>query len=490
MQILHQLRKDFDMEGSLDVVRSDLDLFSEAPVQRMIQKYQYEEIFSFNKPQTDGTITFHVRGSANQWIDLDDTYLMVKYKLQTHGEQDIANDGNTCVQTIEEPNLFHNLWSTVEMSINNTPIKSVVNPYPMRAYIENLLSTPDSGLHEKYVTEGFWKEKAGNFDHVVEDTVPHMDRSAWRNDVQNKNKAGNFDLAIQDTVNNVRTNSAWRKSVQNKNKASPEHVLCGKLAVDMWRQGRNIPPTHDLRLDLTKNRPQFYLRSSKDAGEEHKFIFISMKLIVKRVHLYDDAQADLDRAMKEAGTIKYPIRRVDVKSYAVGTGTKVFQENNIISGQIPHRVIIAMCDNDAMAGTYAKSPFNFKHYNIEELYLMFDGETYPSNMYRTSFANKDAVVPWLNLKRLVTPGQPFFNHTVTYDDFCAGGYTMWVVDMTADNKCAVAADYNNVRKHGDVRLSVRFGGQDGLANPINIVVYAEFENQIEIGQNRDLMQDY
>ena len=449
------------MEGSLDVVRSEMDLFSEAPLQRTIEKFQLEEIFSVNNVKTDGTITFHVRGAPNQWIDLDDTYLMIRYRVKTHDGNNIANQADTCIRTIEEPNLFHNLWSKVEMSIDSTPIKSVVNPYPLRPYIENLLTTPKDGLDEKYHAEGFYKEKAGDFDHDPENTVAR-----------------------------VKSQTSWRQEVQMKNKGSPQHVLYGKLAVDLWRQGRNIPPNHDLRLDLTKNRPQFYLRSKETGGEEHKLVLEEAKLIVKRVHLYDDTQANLDGAMAEAGVIKYPIRRVDVKTHAVGRGVKVFQENNIISGQIPSRVIIGMVDNDAISGSYDKSPFNFQHYKVEELYLHFNGEIYPSNMYRPSFTgNKDALVPWLNLKKLVTPGQPFFNHTISYEDFLAGGYTLWVIDMSQDNKCGVAADYNNVRLNGDVRLNVRFGG-DGLSDPITIVVFAEYENQIEVGRNRDVMQDY
>ena len=448
------------MEGPT-VVRSEFDLFSEAPLQRMVKKFQYEEVYSFNNVRTDGSITFQVRGSPNQWIDLDDTYLMVRYKMLTHDGAAIANADTTCIQTIEEPNLFHNLWSKVEMAINNTPIKSVMNPYPMRAYIENLLTTTESGLHEKAESEGFWKERSGS-----------------------------FDAAIQGTVANVRTNTPWRKNIQAKNNGSPEQVMCGKLAVDMWRQGRNIPPTHDLTLILTRSRPQLYLRSSENAGEEHQIQLLDVKLVLKKVQLYDDVQADLDRAMKDAGKIVFPIRRVDVKSYAVGTGTKVFQENNIISGQIPTRVIIGMVDNDAFSGSYAKSPFNFKHYDVEEMYLHFDGEIYPTNMYKTSFPNKDALVPWLNLKRLVTPGHPFFDHTISYEDFLRGGCTLWVFDMSQDNKCGVLADYNNVRQNGDVRLHVRFGAAQGLANPINIVIYSEFENQVEVASNRAVMHNY
>ena len=64
-----------------------------------------------------------------------------------------------------------------------------------------------------------------------------------------------------------------------------------------------------------------------------------------------------------------------------------------------------------------------------------------------------------------------------------------MVDLTQDNKCGQAGDYNNIKMTGDVRIYVRFGG-DGLTGPVNLVMYAEYENQIDIGRNKDLMIDY
>lgn len=446
----------------MDVVRTEFDLFSEAPLQRMVKSFKYDEAFPFNNVKTDSTVTLQVRGTPNEWIDLDDTYLQVKYKLLTHDGQNIANDGGTYIKTLEEPNLFHNLWSQVEMFINNKPVKSVVNPYPMRAYIENLLTTCEDGLPEKYETEGFWKEKAGN----------------------------SFDLAIQDTLANLGQNTPWRSDVQQKHKGSGEHILYGKLAMDLWRQGRNIPPNNDLKLVLTKNRPQFFLRSSMTAGQEHRLELEEVKLIVKRVQLYDDAQAKLDALIKKIGAIKYPIKRVEVISPNIARGTKVFQEN-ILHGQIPSRIILGFVDSDSFGGSYTKSPFNFKHYNIEEMYLHCNADVYPSNRYITNFTNKDALVPWLNMKRLVTPGLPFFNHTVSYQDFLDGGFTLWVFDMTQDNMCGVPADYNNIKQSGEIRLFVRFGGEQGLTQAVNIVIYGQFENQIEKGEDdNELTFDY
>jgi len=443
-----------------EALRIEFDLFRAPPLQRMVKNFKYEETFTGNNVKTDGTLTFRVKGSANQWIDLDDTYLLVRYKVVTHNEQKIANQAETIVKTFEEPNLLHNLWSQVEMAIQNVTIKSVVNPYPMRAYIENLLTTTPDGLQEMYESEGFWKEGGGT----------------------------KFDHAIQETAANIATNTPLRKKPQTLNKDSVERTLYGKLATDLWRQGRNIPPSHDLKLTLTKNRPQFYLRSSEVAGQEHKLQLEKVILVVKRVELYDDTQASLDKAMLEAGKIIYPIRRVDVKSHTIATGTKIFQES-IVSGQMPYRIILGFVDSDAYSGSYAKSPFNFKHYNIEELYLQCHGDMYPSNRYITSFNNRDALVPWLNLKRLVTAGHPFFNHTISYESYCNGGYTLWVVDLSQDNKCGQIMDYNNIKLDGDVRIHVRFGGE-GLANPVNLVMYAEFENLVEVDRNKALMVDY
>lgn len=450
------------MENTLNAVRTEFDLFSEAPLQRMVSKFKYDEVFPYNNVKTDSTVTLQVRGTPNEWIDLDDTYLEVRYKLVTHNGANIANEGNTYVQTLEEPNLFHNLWSQAEMYINNKPVKSVVNPYPMRAYIENLLTTCKDGLPEKYQTEGFWKERAG----------------------------ANFDLAVQGTLVNLAGTTPWRSDVQQKHKGSREHVLYGKLAMDLWRQGRNIPPNNDVKLVLTQNRPQFFLRSSMTAGEEHKLQIEEVKLVVKRVQLYDDAQAKLDDLMETAGVIKYPIKRVQLIGPNIARGSKVFQEN-IMHGQLPSLIVIGLVDGDAFGGSYTKSPFNFKHYSIEEMYLHCNSETYPTNRYITNFTNKDALVPWLNLKRLVTPGNPFFNHTISYEDFCNGGYTLWVFDMTQDNKCAVGADYNNIKQSGEIRLFVRFGGDNGLTEAVNVVIYAEFENQIEKGEDdNELTFDY
>jgi len=449
------------MGDELHAIRTEFDLFTEAPLQRMVKRFQYEEVFTQNNVTKDGTLTFQVNGTSNQWIDLDDTYLMVKYRLLTHDGADIANLGDTVVTTFEEPNLLHNIWSQVEMAIDNVSLKAVVNPYPMRAYIENLMTTSPDGLQEMFESEGFWKEGSGT----------------------------KFDHAVQNTLGNIATNTPLRRGPQTRNKGSAVRTLYGKLSTDLWRQGRNIPPSHDLKLVLTKNRPEFYLRSSETAGQEHKLQIEKVILVVKRVELYDDAQASLDKAIRDAGKIIYPIRRVDVKSHVIASGTKIFQENLIVSGQIPTRIIIGFLDSDSFAGTYAKSPFNFKHYDIEELYLQSHGEIYPSNRYITSFNDKDALVPWLNLKRLVTPGHPFFNHTVNYNSFCEGGYTLWVIDLSQDNKCSQAADYNNIKMNGDVRINVRFGGA-GLATPVNLVMYAELENQLELGRSRDLMMDY
>ena len=63
--------------------------------------------------------------------------------------------------------------------------------------------------------------------------------------------------------------------------------------------------------------------------------------------------------------------------------------------------------------------------------------------------------------------------------------TLYGFDLTADLS---EDDHFNLAKDGTVRVDVKFSV--ALANTINVVVYAEFENILEIDRNRNVIFDY
>ena len=71
----------------------------------------------------------------------------------------IAADEQNFRRTVVETQLIHSLWSSVEVKINNTSIRSHVYHYGFKAYLDMLLSTSKQDQESLATTTLFEKEK-------------------------------------------------------------------------------------------------------------------------------------------------------------------------------------------------------------------------------------------------------------------------------------------------------------------------------------------
>ena len=67
----------------------------------------------------------------------------------------------------------------------------------------------------------------------------------------------------------------------------------------------------------------------------------------------------------------------------------------------------------------------------------------------------------------------------------ANGYALYTFDLTADQG---DEENFNLMRQGSVRLVLKFS--QALATTVTVVVYAEFENVIEIDRNRNIIYDF
>ena len=67
------------------------------------------------------------------------------------------------------------------------------------------------------------------------------------------------------------------------------------------------------------------------------------------------------------GTAKYPLTRVEIKSFTLHTGVTGESLDNVILGQLPKRMILGLVENQAYNGNLKKNPFNFSHHNLNFL---------------------------------------------------------------------------------------------------------------------------
>lgn len=74
---------------------------------------------------------------------------------------------------------------------------------------------------------------------------------------------------------------------------------------------------------------------------------------------------------------------------------------------------------------------------------------------------------------------------ISYSDY-PNGYCLTLFDLTADNSCR--SQHWNIIKSGTLRFEVRFA--EPLQSTVTAIVYAEFDNLIEINQSRHVSLDF
>ncbi|XP_018359042.1 PREDICTED: uncharacterized protein F54H12.2-like [Trachymyrmex cornetzi] len=77
-------------------------------------------------------------------------------------------------------------------------------------------------------------------------------------------------------------------------------------------------------------------------------------------------------------------------------------------------------------------------------------------------------------------------NSISRDNY-ANGYTLFAFDLTPDLSANCAGHWNLV-EHGSLRLEVRF--EKALSVIIKCIVYAEFDNVLEIDSSRQVIVDY
>jgi len=68
---------------------------------------------------------------------------------------------------------------------------------------------------------------------------------------------------------------------------------------------------------------------------------------------------------------------------------------------------------------------------------------------------------------------------------CGSGHTAFCFDLSPDH---CSGDHFELMKQGNLRVELHF--RQALANTVNLIVYAEFQNVIEIDASRNVLYDY
>jgi hypothetical protein len=156
----------------------------------------------------------------------------------------------------------------------------------------------------------------------------------------------------------------------------------------------------------------------------------------------------------------------------------------VTTGQLPKRLIIAFVDQQSFNGSISSNPYNFEHFDHNFIDVKSDATLFLEPLE----PNFDKALYMQSYTSLFNAtGYNFSNKGpgISHYDY-PRGYCLSVFDLTAD--ISSSQSYLRPAQTGNLNLHIKFAKT--LPKPITLIVYAEFQNSIEINKYRSVITDF
>ena len=237
----------------------------------------------------------------------------------------------------------------------------------------------------------------------------------------------------------------------------------------------------DLMVKLHRHKPEFCLLSS-DIAPANKIIIVDAILYVKKVELTPSVFNANNTVLNDKNA-HCAITRTTPKVFTVPRGQQSQHIDKAFLGEIPKCIAICMMHNNSYNGNYKKNPFNFQHYNLTQIGISVYGEEVSFKLLKLNFDDKLFVTAY-NTLFLGTGKLHGNSRSVIKREDYSEGYTIIVADLTPFE----IGDNFDLKEEGTLSINLVF--KSPLTATVNVLVYAEYDNVIEIDSNHNIMKDW
>lgn len=297
---------------SSECAKSELDLFTLPPTQTTIE--QSETIY-YNPVATitgESAIEFVVTGHGEHYIDLSHTMVKIRAKIVQADGSAIAADA---VGPVNYP--AASIFSQVDVTLNQKSVSSTNANYGYRAVIETLLN------------------------YGADARATHLKMGLWAKDTP-----GYMSAAAKPTAPAIVRNNGLEERIKYT-EGGRQFDMLAHLHCDIFNQDKFLLNGVEMRIRLVRAKDAFCLMDNTSA--HYKFQILEAALLVRRIKLSPGVLLAHAKTLSTT-TAKYPITRVEVKSFVIHYGVLSESIDNAVLGQLPKRIIIGFVDNRAFNG--------------------------------------------------------------------------------------------------------------------------------------------
>lgn len=419
---------------------SSLCIFDKPGTQTDILKSSVIDYYPLSSIGEGGPIEFHVPGNGDDYIDLNDICLYVRFKVLKADGKSIAAADKVGMNNLAIASLFQD----VSLTIGETQIEGGDMTYPYRAYLDTVMQFQPHAQFCQMQAYGWFKDDAGKFDDE--------------------------------------TNSGFKKRSAMID-GSKECEIMGPLYLDFFKQNRYLISQTDMRLKLIPSKPEFAL-TAFGATTDFKIKFTEVILYVSRAELNPSVINGHATGLRRQNAV-YPINHNQLITFTIPMGQQSATKDRLFPDQAPKSLIIAMVENDAFNGSIKKNPFHFEHFSLNKIALYRDGVSIPGRPQTPDFENDKYIRSYLQTMRTMNYYNTDDTNGLTPVMF-GNGYTIYAYDLTPEKD--VTAEYNQGIVSKNLRLEVFF--KKPLPSTINVLLYATYNSAVEITQLRDVILHY
>ena len=461
-------------EDSEECSLTPLEIFDIPPTQTAIEKIYDVEFLPMSALRDGGVVEFYIPASAEDYIDLKNSKLYIKARIM---RDDNVGVGNEVVAPVN--NFLQSMWSNVELMVNDRLITHSNNVHGYVSTISHLIHDSEESLNSERQMQMLYKDTAGQMDVYdarrpnENDLVPGISYR-YRTPAADGNQDPYERIDPNEVVGNSGLHKRWKIC-----RGSRMFEMLGSIRLDLFDQLKYLPNGVSMQLRLHHQKRAFSLMAQ--GNQQYKIDIVSASFIVRKIKPSPGVLLGHADALK-LKPAQYPITRKECKSFAIPQGLSQFKQDNIFLGQLPSRVVIAMVDGDSFTGQYNRNPYNFKHYNVNFVQIYADGEPVRSRAFKPDIENRCYIDSFSSLFRDKSDGD--VGTIIKHDDWLRG-YTLFNFKLSSDADCD---DHTSLIKHGNLRVELQF--ETALANSIQVLVYAEFDNILKIDSDRQVLIDY
>ena len=429
---------------SCQCTKSELELFSVPPTNISMEKGGMVEALPISSvADNSGPIEFHI-SSSDEYIDVGRSFLYIKAKVVKRDKSRIEDNAK-----LGPVNLWlHSLFSQVDVQLNGKLITPSVNTYPYKAYLETLLSYGSDAKESQLSAELWFSDED-----TMNETDPHNEDGK------------NFGFAERGRM------TSKSKSVE----------MMGRLHCDIFQQDRYLVSGVEMVIKLVRSPEQFHLMA---AATPFTTVIEDAVMFIRKVKVNPSIVVQHNKMLSQGKHAKYPVRRGVVTTFTIPQNHMSINKDNVIMGQLPRRIVVGLVSNKAFNGAVSENPFNFRNWGLNYFALYVDGEQVPNKPLTPDFDNDQFLRSYMTLFEgtgMLNDNKGHGIHRAAYKD----GFALYAFDLTPD---MTEGSHVDPIKHGNVRMDIHFA--QALAETVNVIVYAEYDNIIQVDRARNIVLDF